>query len=93
MFSTRKYSPLPTSANGPARKRTGAGLTAWKRWALLAAISVAVIFLVFSRASGGSEQQQIYNEESESGRSYGAVRNLTLNVFYFLFFFIFFFFN
>ncbi|OXM81002.1 guanosine-diphosphatase [Cryptococcus neoformans Bt63] len=64
MFSTRKYSPLPTSANGPARKRTGAGLTAWKRWALLVAISVAVIFLVFSRASGGSEQQQIYNEEN-----------------------------
>lgn len=64
MFSTRKYTPLPTSANGPARKRAGAGVTTWKRWALLVTIGVAVIFLVFNRASGGSDEQQIYNEDN-----------------------------
>ncbi|KIR59802.1 guanosine-diphosphatase [Cryptococcus bacillisporus CA1873] len=63
MFSARKYTPLPTSANGPSRKRTAAGLTAWKRWALLATIAVALIFLVFGRSGGGSDEQ-IYNEEN-----------------------------
>ena len=36
MFGSRKYTALPTNANGaPNRKRSGGGMSAWKRWLLV----------------------------------------------------------
>jgi guanosine-diphosphatase len=50
MFGSRKYTPLPTSAN-QQRRRAGGGLTAWKRWALIGATVSIFILLGVSVAS------------------------------------------
>jgi guanosine-diphosphatase len=71
MFSTRKYTPLPTNANGNgtgARKRSGGGMTAWKKL-LLVGGGVTLVILAFGgyhgvgRSNGGSLE---YGEDSES---------------------------
>ncbi|TYJ58095.1 hypothetical protein B9479_001191 [Cryptococcus floricola] len=62
MFNARKYTPLPTSSNGPVRKRTGAGLVAWKRWALLATVVLVILGLSFRRYGG--QEEAVYNEDN-----------------------------
>ncbi|WWD16163.1 hypothetical protein CI109_100588 [Kwoniella shandongensis] len=54
MFSSRKYSPLPTSSSSSPnpRKRSGGGLAGWKRWALLGTVVLVVLGLGYS--FGGS---------------------------------------
>ena len=46
MFGSRKYTALPTNANGGGagvRKRAGGGMTAWKRWLLIGGGATLVI--------------------------------------------------
>jgi len=46
MFGSRKYTALPTNANGGGagvRKRAGGGMTAWKRWLLVGGGATLVI--------------------------------------------------
>jgi guanosine-diphosphatase len=47
MFS-RKYSPLPTSADGSRRKRAGGGLPTWKRYAFLGTCTILGVVLVYA---------------------------------------------
>lgn len=56
MFSSRKYTPLPTSAegNGHRRKRVG-GLAAWKRYGAIAAVAALVIVIGYSTLGSGSK--------------------------------------
>ncbi|EIW70190.1 hypothetical protein TREMEDRAFT_43808 [Tremella mesenterica DSM 1558] len=54
MFSSRKYSPLPTSSN-QHRKRSGGGLPSWKRWIILGTVVLIVLGLGWTRYGGRSE--------------------------------------
>ena len=63
MFSSPKYTPLPTSS-GPQRKRAGGGLVAWKRWALLGTVILVLLVLGYSRVGGGDGEA--WEAESES---------------------------
>lgn len=47
MFSSRKYTPLPTNAN-QQRRRAGGSLSAWKRWLLVGAGITTVLILAYS---------------------------------------------
>lgn len=47
MFSSRKYTPLPTGAEGHRRKRAG-GFAAWKRYIAIGAVAALVIIIGFS---------------------------------------------
>ncbi|ORY29970.1 nucleoside phosphatase family-domain-containing protein [Naematelia encephala] len=50
MFSTRKYSPLPTS--GDPRQRKRAGVAPWKRYALIGTAVLVVLLFGYSRIGG-----------------------------------------
>lgn len=67
MFSSRKYTPLPTSAEGNAhrRKRVG-GFAAWKRYAAIAAVAALVIVVGYSSVGGSSKDVATVNGESSS---------------------------
>ncbi|WVQ78573.1 hypothetical protein IAT38_000659 [Cryptococcus sp. DSM 104549] len=65
MFSSRKYSPLPTSANAPpTRKRAGGGFTAWKRWALLGTVVLVLLALGYTKYGGTSVSEQVWDDEN-----------------------------
>jgi guanosine-diphosphatase len=64
MFSTRKYTPLPTSANGAPRKRSGGGMSAWKRWILVGGgITLVVVALGGYHGVGRSGGQMVGFED------------------------------
>jgi guanosine-diphosphatase len=66
MFGSRKYTPLPTSAN-PQRRRAGGGVSSWKRWAMVGAAVSLVIILGYSQVpsrKGYSEWSEDENAES-----------------------------
>jgi len=64
MFSSRKYSPLPTSS-GPQRKRAGAGLSTWKRWTILAMALLILVALGFTRYSHKTYgEEEVWDAES-----------------------------
>lgn len=42
MFTSRKYTPLPTSSN-PPRKRAGGGMAAWKRYSIVGGAALLLI--------------------------------------------------
>lgn len=63
MFSSRKYSPLPTSANGQPRKRAGGGMAAWKRYLIIGGVSLVVLGLGWHRFAGRPSYS--YGEELE----------------------------
>ncbi|WVR05350.1 hypothetical protein IAU60_002364 [Kwoniella sp. DSM 27419] len=63
MFSSRKYTPLPTSSGGgPPRKRAGGGLAAWKRYAVFGTLILVVLALGYSQVPG--KQANIWDEEN-----------------------------
>lgn len=70
MFSSRKYTPLPTNAEGHRRKRVG-GLAAWKRYAAIAAIAALVIVIGYSSV-GGSSKDLAVNGECAGGHGTGS---------------------
>jgi hypothetical protein len=64
MFTSRKYSPLPTSS-GVQRKRAGGGMPGWKRWALVGA-GVTLVVLAFGFTGVGKKVNGVvWDEESE----------------------------
>lgn len=70
MFSTRKYTPLPTSANGTAsgsRKRSGGGMTAWKRYILVGGglILVVLAFGGYHGVGRSNGEDLVFEEDSE----------------------------
>jgi guanosine-diphosphatase len=62
MFSTRKYSPLPTNS-GPQRKRAG-GAAPWKRWAMIGTAVTVVLFMGYSY-SGSSSRELAWEADAE----------------------------
>lgn len=66
MFSSRKYTPLPTSSNGQNRKRAGGGLSSWKRWAILGTVTLIVLGAGYHRYAGSPySSDTIWDDESE----------------------------
>lgn len=47
MFSGRKYTPLPSTADGRDRRRRG-GLVAWKRYAVIGAVMVLLVVVGYT---------------------------------------------
>jgi hypothetical protein len=69
MFGTRKYTALPTNANGaPNRKRSGGGMSAWKRWLLVGGgVTFVVVALGgYHGATRSSGQNVGFEDDSES---------------------------
>ncbi|OCF44184.1 guanosine-diphosphatase [Kwoniella heveanensis CBS 569] len=69
MFSSRKYTPLPTSASGSngvggtqSRKRSGGGMVAWKRYAILGTLVLVVLGLGYSQFGG--EKAVVWDDEN-----------------------------
>jgi hypothetical protein len=70
MFGSRKYTALPTNANGGGagvRKRAGGGMTAWKRWILVGGGATLVILALggYHGVGRSGGQEAVLNEESE----------------------------
>jgi guanosine-diphosphatase len=65
MFSSRKYTPLPTSANGQARRRAGGGMPAWKRYGLMGTFALVTVVLIYG-FSGSKSSGEVWDAESES---------------------------
>ena len=63
MFSSKKYSPLPTSSS-PQRKRATQGFPTWKRYGLIATAVFVFIFLGYG-FSGGSKNTEVWDAERE----------------------------
>jgi hypothetical protein len=64
MFTSRKYSPLPTSS-GAQRKRAGGSMPGWKRWALVGG-GVTLVVLAFGFTGVGKKANGVvWDEESE----------------------------
>jgi len=65
MFSTRKYTPLPTSSS-PQRNRAGGSLATWKRWIILAMAVFVLIALGYTRYSPKTYgEDEVWDAESE----------------------------
>ncbi|BEI81726.1 hypothetical protein CcaverHIS002_0208860 [Cutaneotrichosporon cavernicola] len=54
MFSSRKYTPLPTSSEGHRRKRPG-GFAVWKRYIAIGAVAMLVIIIGYSSLGGNKD--------------------------------------
>ena len=71
MFGSRKYTPLPSNANGQPRKRTG-GIGAYKKYGIIAVL-VVVVFVIGSsgpvkeRVGLGGYTDSVALAEDESG--------------------------
>ena len=63
MFSSRKYSPLPTSS-GTQRKRAGGGLSSWKRWSILAVVLLILVGLSYVRYGPKTADDEVWDAES-----------------------------
>ncbi|WWC60870.1 uncharacterized protein I303_103446 [Kwoniella dejecticola CBS 10117] len=63
MFSSRKYTPLPTSSNGSNRKRAGGGMTSWKRYALIGTAVLVLLGLGYTQF-GGNKKDILWDEEN-----------------------------
>jgi len=69
MFGSRKYTALPTNANGaPNRKRSGGGMSAWKRWLLVGGgVTFVVVALGgYHGATRNSGQNVGFEDDSKS---------------------------
>ncbi|WWC69221.1 uncharacterized protein I206_103158 [Kwoniella pini CBS 10737] len=64
MFSSRKYSPLPTSSNGSNRKRAGSGITSWKRYALIGTAVLVLLALGYTQFGGRANKEILWDEEN-----------------------------
>lgn len=64
MFSTRKYSPLPTST-GAQRKRAQ-GAISWKKWAIVGTFTLILFGLGWSYTGSPKEYDAGWELESES---------------------------
>ncbi|WVW82828.1 hypothetical protein I302_104840 [Kwoniella bestiolae CBS 10118] len=67
MFSSRKYTPLPTSSsNGGAahRKRAGGGMASWKRYALIGTGVLVLLALGYSQFGSGRDKSVVWDEEN-----------------------------
>lgn len=68
MFGSRKYTPLPTNANGNvARKRSGGGMPTWKK-ALLVGGGATLVVLALGGYHGvgrSKSNEATYEEDSE----------------------------
>lgn len=62
MFNRNRYQQLPTNTNGQ-RRRAG-GLTAWKRYALLAVAGAFVVLTAFTLFGPSSRDDSIAYEET-----------------------------
>ncbi|WRT67376.1 uncharacterized protein IL334_004347 [Kwoniella shivajii] len=63
MFSSRKYTPLPTSSNGQPRKRPGGGLAHWKKFALIGTVVLILLGLGYTQL-GDTGKNVIWNDEN-----------------------------
>jgi hypothetical protein len=63
MFSSRKYSALPTSAGQP-RKRSGGGMAAWKKYGMIALALVTLAGLGWTFAPSNA-MNKAWDDESE----------------------------
>ena len=71
MFGSRKYTALPTNANGGGagvKKRAGGGMTAWKRWLLVGGGATLVILALGGYHGVGRTggQENAFEDGSES---------------------------
>ncbi|WWC89807.1 uncharacterized protein L201_004733 [Kwoniella dendrophila CBS 6074] len=66
MFSSRKYTPLPTSSSGSNsnKKRAGGGLTSWKRYALIGTAVLILLALGYSQFGNSDKQKLVWDEEN-----------------------------
>jgi hypothetical protein len=69
MFGSRKYTALPTNANGGAgpKRRAGGGMSAWKRWLLVGGgVTLVVVALGgYHGATRSSGQNVGFEDESK----------------------------
>lgn len=81
MFNRNRYQQLPTNTNGQ-RRRAG-GLTAWKRYTLIAVAGAFIVFTAFtlfgpisSDDSVAYEETREYSQQLRDSRSLADIRNL-----------------
>ena len=65
MFTSRRYSPLPSS-NGPQqRKRAGGGMATWKRWSLLGVALLILAGIGWTRYGHKSLGEEVWDAEGK----------------------------